>query len=131
MEFSNNQQRLIYSMIQQDSESIMDFYGNDVPGYNIFLTNHQITPDKEIVINSILKDARDLNPYTNEGFKTQELQRIKKNFQKKNRELSFMQEHPPSHPMITRSSINKRTSGSKTKKKKKKNKKKKRKSYKK
>ncbi len=95
MEFSNNQQRLIYSMIQQDSESIMDFYGNDVPGYNIFLTNHQITPDKEIVINSILKDARDLNPYTNEGFKTQELQRIKKNFQKKKQRIIIYARTPP------------------------------------
>ena len=41
MEFSNNQKQLIDSMIQQEAESIMDFYGDDVPGYNIFLTNHK------------------------------------------------------------------------------------------
>ena len=39
MEFSKRQKELIHAMIQQESESIRDFYG-DGPGYHIFLENH-------------------------------------------------------------------------------------------
>ena len=149
MEFSKRQKELIHAMIQQESESIRDFYG-DGPGYHIFLENHLITPTKEIVINNILKNARDLNPYTDQGFKKPELKKIKYDFQAKNRTLSYLQPHSSTHTMTTRSNIKKRSTRkprpsthtmttrsnikkirgrSKTKKKKKKNKKKKRKSY--
>jgi hypothetical protein len=117
-------------MIDQDSESIRDFYG-DAPGYDIFLQNRQITPAKEIVINSILKNARDLNPNTDEGFNKPELQKIKRDFYSKKRKLSYMQPRPSNHTMTTRSTRNKTRNRGITKKKKKKNKKKKRKSYKK
>ena len=89
MEFSERQQELIHAMIQQDCESIRDFYGY-APGYDTFLDNRLITPDKEIVINNILKNARDLNPYTNEGFNKPELKQIKDHFHSKNRTLSYL-----------------------------------------
>lgn len=130
MEFSERQQELIHAMIQQDCESIRDFYG-DAPGYDIFLQNRQITPEKEIEINKILKNARDLNPYTNEGFNKPELKQIKHHFHAKNRTLSYLQPRPSTHTMTTRSNKKRKRSRGKTKKKKKKNKKKKRKSYKK
>ena len=128
MEFSKRQKELIHAMIQQESESIRDFYG-DGPGYHIFLENHLITPTKEIVINNILKNARDLNPYTSEGFDKPELKKIKKHFNSCNKILSRLQPRPSTHTMTTRSNIKKIRGRSKTKKKKKKNKKKKRKSY--
>jgi hypothetical protein len=130
MEFSKNQQLLIDSMIEQDSESIRDFYG-DSAGYDIFLHNRKITPDKEIVINNILKNARNLNPYTNEGFNKPELQKIKNHFHTYKRKLSYIQPRPSTHNMTSRSIRKKIRSAGKTKKKKKKNKKKKRRSYKK
>lgn len=134
MDFTENQKKLIELMLNLDSESIIDFHGENAPDdYNIFLTNHRITPEKAIVINSILKSNKDLNPNTDIGFKKPELEKIQNDFYTNNIKLSSMPRRSSSHTMTTttRSSINKRKSGSKTKKKKKKNKKKKRKSYKK
>jgi hypothetical protein len=149
MEFSNEQQELIYTMIQLNSLSVRNYCNENSFEHDFFLQNYQITPSKEIVINYILKNARDLNPDTNEGFNKPELQKIKKRFDinkiklpkisQKNkrdfltykRKLSYMKPRPSSHTMTTRN-ITKKTRGrGKTKKKKKKNKKKKRKSYKK
>lgn len=56
MDFTEKQKKLIESMLNTNSESIIDFHGENAPDdYNIFLTNHRITPEKAIVINSILK----------------------------------------------------------------------------
>ena len=126
MEFSKVQKELIHAMIEQDCESIRDFYG-DGPGYDIFLDKRRITPTKEIVINNILTNARVLNPYTDKGFNKPELKKIKDDFHINNIRLSYLQSHPSTHTMTTRSNIKKRRGIGKTKKKKKKNKKKKRK----
>ena len=145
MEFSNEQLQLIDTTIEQHSESIRDYCHVNSIDDDSFLQNYQITPSKEIIINNILKNARDLNPYTSEGFNKPELQKIKNNFdtnkpklrklkrdfQTYKRELSYIQPRPSSHTMATRSNTKRKRSRGKTKKKKKKNKKKKRKSYKK
>ena len=64
-------------MIAFNSESLKDFYGENAPGYELFLQNHQITPEKEKAINEILKVEYDLNPYLGDGFNKPELQKIK------------------------------------------------------
>ena len=147
--FSNNQKKFINTMIAFNSESLKDFYGENAPGYELFLQNHQITPEKEKAINEILKVEYDLNPYLGDGFNKPELQKIKKRFDTNNRELpkisqkykrdfltykrrlSYLQPRPSTHTITTRSNTKRKRSRGKTKKKKKKNKKKKRKSYKK
>ena len=80
-------------MIEQHYESIRDFYG-DVPGYDIFLQNRQITPEKEIEINKILKNALELDPTIDEGFNKPELRKLKRNFQTYKRKLSYIQPRP-------------------------------------
>ena len=88
MEFSKNQQLLIHAMIEQKSKSIRDFYGDNAPGYDIFLQNRQITSTKKREINKILKDAIDLDPTIDEGFNKPELKKIKKRFHSNKRKLS-------------------------------------------
>ena len=78
--FTLYQQNLINTMIETESRSIKDFYGENFPNYNIFLNNHHITPEKEEIINKILNDAYNLNPYNGLKFSKPELIAIKNNF---------------------------------------------------
>lgn len=71
--FSNNQIKLIDLMIVVNSKSLKDFYGETSHGYDIFLRNHNITPEKEEIINKILKDAYELNPYTGSKIRLNQL----------------------------------------------------------
>lgn len=119
IEFSPRQQQLIDVMIQEDSKSIRDFHGHG-PGYDIFLKTHLITPSKEKAINNILKDARDLNPDTNEGFNKAELKQIRDHFHAHNRRLSDLQPDPSTHTMSTKSNKKRKKSRGKTKKRKRK-----------
>ena len=118
-------------MIESNSESLKDFYGETTPGYEVFLQNHKITHEKEKIINEILKVEYDLNPYIGDAFKKLLLKKGRKSFYTNKRRLSYLQPSPSTHTMTTRSNTKRKRSRGKTKKKKKKNKKKKRKSYKK
>ena len=126
--FSNIQKEFINTMIEFNSESLKDFYGETAPGYEVFLQNHQFTPEKEKVINEILKTEYDLNPYRGDGFKKPILRKSLRKFNTNKRKLSYIQPPPSNHKMTIRSSRIK--SSGKTKKKTKKIKKRK-KSYKK
>ena len=90
--FTDNQHKLIDAMIENDSKSIKEFYG-DI-GYDIFLKNKRITPEKEKIINKILKDAYDFNPNN----KNKKYKKLVQKF----KTLSAKQ-----NPRITRSMTNK------------------------
>ena len=90
--FTDNQNKLIDIMIENDNKSIKEFYG-DI-GYDIFLKNKRITPEKEKIINKILKDAYDFNPNN----KTKKYKKLVQKF----KTLSAKQ-----NPRITRSMTNK------------------------
>jgi len=119
--FSEHQKQLIDIMIATEANSLKDFHGENASGYDIFLKNHKITPEKEEKINTILKDAYDLNPDINNGFNKPELQKIKKHFSTNKRKFSFIQPPSSTHSMTTRNT--RRKGRGKAKKKKKKNKK--------
>ena len=99
--FTDNQNKLIDMMIENDNQSIKEFHG-DI-GYDIFLKNKRITPEKEKIINKILKDAYDFNPNN----KTNKYKKLVKEFYT----LSAKQ-----NPRITRSMTSKREKKNKFKK---------------
>ena len=88
-------------MIAFNSESLKDFYGENAPGYELFLQNHQITPEKEKAINEILKVEYDLNPYIGDAFKKLLLKKGRKSFYTNKRRLSYLQPRPSTHTITT------------------------------
>ena len=99
--FSNNQKKFINTMIQFNSESLKDFYGKNEPNYTLFLQIHQITPEKEEIINQILKTEYDLNPFIGDGFLKPLLIKSKKSFNINKKKISYMKPHFSTYSMFT------------------------------